>query len=399
VNRRLPAIVVFVLLPVALLALFPLGVLSTTPPPTVPTFAALGEPTQPFVPNAAFINATWFCAGVPNAEDASGGFVTVANPTDAPLTGMITVFSDTPGTAPVEHDIEVAPRTTTRTVLAEVQPVGTYLSAMVEIAGGGGFVEQQANTTAGNAVSPCSNSTSQRWHFADNYTLNGSQEDLVVTNPFPDDAIINFTFASNDGTRQPQNLQGVPVPGSSIVVVDQSNMPKDEAVLAVTVEASRGRVVVGRGQLYLGERSGYSMTLGAPSTSAEWWFPDGDDGRRRHASSATASTTPPTAMSRSRRTSGASPIRSSRVSGSRRSRPERCGRSSRPISSTSRPVVAAWSSRPTAPRVSSWSKGSRARPATPGTHRWRWAPRWSSRGRVGGAWRTTRRPPPRRCSS
>ncbi|MFZ4719421.1 MAG: DUF5719 family protein [Ilumatobacteraceae bacterium] len=277
-NRRLPAIVLFVVLPLAALAMFPLGVFSSTPPPTVPTFAALGEPTQPFVPNAAFINATWFCAGVPNREDASGGFVTVANPTDAPLSGTMTVFSDTPGTPPVEQPFEVAPRTTATQVLSEVQSTGGYLSVMVEIAGGGGFVEQQADTAAGNAVSPCSNSTSRQWHFADNYTLNGSKEDLVVTNPFPDDAIINFTFASNDGTRQPQNLQGVPVPGNSIVVVDQSNMPKDEAVLAVTIEASRGRVVAGRAQLYLGERSGYSMTLGSPSTSAEWWFADGEAG-------------------------------------------------------------------------------------------------------------------------
>ena len=277
-NRRLPSIVLFVLVPVVLLALFPLGVFSATPPPTTPTFAALGEPTLPFVPSASFINSTWFCAGVPNGDAGTGGFVTVANPTDAPLQGHVTVYSDTPDTPVGERAFEIAPRTSSQVVLAEVQPTGTYLSAMVEIAGGGGYVEQQANAVAGNAVSPCSNSTSTDWYFADNYTLNGSREDLVITNPFPDDAILNFTFASNDGTRQPQNLQGYPVPGNSVVVVSEANMPKDEAILAVTVNASRGRVVAGRAQTYLGERSGYSLTLGSPSLSSEWWFADGEAG-------------------------------------------------------------------------------------------------------------------------
>lgn len=276
-NRRLPALIAFVLVPLALLSLYPLGVVGEAPQPAVPTFAALGAPTMPFVPKATFINSTWFCGGVPNTTDQAGGFVIVANTTDAPLVGHLTVYTDTVGTPAAEQAFEVPPRDTWEQVLAEVQPDGTYLSAMVEIAGGGGFVEQQAITATGNAVSPCSNSTSTNWYFADNYTLNGSTEDLVITNPFPDDAILDFTFASKDGTRKPQNLQGFPVPGNSVVVVPEDNLPKDEAVLAVTIAASRGRVVAARAQTYLGERTGYSNTLGSPSLSSEWWFADGEN--------------------------------------------------------------------------------------------------------------------------
>lgn len=277
-NRRLPALLAVVLVPVALIALYPLGVVDPVAAPVTPTFAALGEPTMPFVPKASFINSTWFCGGVPNTETDNGGFVAVANPTDAPLRGQLTVFSDIEGTPIAEQEFEVAPRESLRTVLDEVQPIGTYLSAMVEIAGGGGFVEQQANTDAGNAVSPCSNSTSTNWYFADNYTLNGSREDLVITNPFPDQAILDLTFASNDGTRRPPALQGYPVPGNSVAVISEANLAKDEAILAVTINAVRGRVVAARAQTYLGERSGYSMTLGAPSVSSEWWFADGEAG-------------------------------------------------------------------------------------------------------------------------
>jgi hypothetical protein len=278
VNRRLPALVVVVLVPLVLLALFPLGVISKGSTGTTPTFAAQGSPTLPFVPKAQFVTSTWFCGGVPNTTDASGGTVTVVNPADAPMQGRLTVFSDASGIAPAERPFEVPARSHLATVLSKVQRTGNYLSAMVEITGGGGFVEQTAVTKVGKAVSACSNSTSGDWYFADNYTLSGSKEDLVITNPFPDDAILDFTFASNDGTRRPQNLQGFPVSAHSVAVISEANLPKDEAVLAVTIHASRGRVIAARAQTYRGERSGYSLTLGAPSLSTDWSFPDGEAG-------------------------------------------------------------------------------------------------------------------------
>ena len=139
-NRRLPALGLFVVAPVAALALFPLGVVKPLPAPATPTFAALGEPTMPFVPSASFINSTWFCGGVPNSAGASGGSLTVANPGDAPINGQITVFSDADGATAVEAPFEVAPRSSFQQVLSKLQPTGGYLSAMVEIAGGGGFV-------------------------------------------------------------------------------------------------------------------------------------------------------------------------------------------------------------------------------------------------------------------
>lgn len=274
-NHRLLSIFFFVVVPVGLLAV---SIGSDAPVATRPYFAALGSPTMPFVPKQAFLSATWFCGGVPLTEGGEGGSVTVANPGDAPLAGHITVFTDAPGVAPVEADIEVPARGTHTSDLEELQPQGTYVSAMVEIAGGGGFVEQRAGHADGNAVSPCSNSTSSHWYFADNYTFGDSSEDLVITNPFPDPAILDITFAGADGSRQPQETQGLAVAGHSVTIVSEQYMPKDEAVLATDITASRGRVVVARAQRYLGERQGFSLTLGAPSPSPEWYFADGEAG-------------------------------------------------------------------------------------------------------------------------
>jgi len=229
-SRRLLAILTVVVLPLALLLA---AVRGDATPATVPSFAALGSPSMPFVPHQGFINSTWFCPGVPIGGTGLSGSVTVANPSDGPLTGQFTVFNDIADTEPVEQRFEVPSRDTLSLDPASLQPAGSYLSVMVEITGGGGLVEQQANHPDGSAVSPCSNSTSSAWYFADNYTLNDSREDLVITNPFPDDAIIDVSFASNDGERTPPQLEGVPVAGHSVYVVDEKFLAKDEAVLAV----------------------------------------------------------------------------------------------------------------------------------------------------------------------
>jgi hypothetical protein len=214
---------------------------------------------------------------VPNGGGA-GGSVTVVNPGDTPLAGHLTVFTDQTGVAPAELAFQVPARDTYVADLPQVQAQGTYLSALVEIAGGGGYVEQNAHTSDGDAVSACSNDTSSSWYLADNYTSSGSTEDLVITNPFAVDAVVDIAVASSSGVRSPNRLQGIPIPGHSIVVINQGPLPKQEAVLAISVIASPGRVVVARAQHYQGERTGFTMMLGVPSLSPEWWFADGETG-------------------------------------------------------------------------------------------------------------------------
>ena len=271
-NRRLLTLVLVVLLPLGLL----FAAAQTSPDPAAtPTYANLAAPSMPFVPHLEFLTSSWFCAGVPLTDNGLGGTIAVANPGDTALSGHLTLFTDEVGVAPVESDFEVPLRDTYKVAIGDLLPRGNYVSAMVEIAGGGGFVEQRAEQANGDSVSACTNSTSSSWYFADNYTQGDSQEDIVITNPFPDDAIVDFTFAGTDGSRQPGVLQGVPVPGYSVLVVDEKLLAKDEAVYSLAVIASRGRVVAARAQRYSGERHGFSMSLGAPTPSANWYFAGG----------------------------------------------------------------------------------------------------------------------------
>lgn len=242
-----------------------------------PTFASLGSPTMPFVPSGSFITSSWFCPGVPSGEAGVGGSIEITNPADQPIAGRVTAYSSDPGAAAVDRPVVVPPRSTTSVDLASLQASGSFVSALVEIDGGGGFVEQIAVHPAGNAVGPCANAASSNWWFADGFTVDDSSERLILTNPYPDAAIVDIGFVTSDGIRNPSYLQGYPVPGRSVQVIDLA--ARDEPVLAARVVASRGRVVAARAQHYLGGgRLGFSMTLGAPSLASQYYFADGEMG-------------------------------------------------------------------------------------------------------------------------
>ncbi len=272
--RRIPAVLLVV---VGIVVLVVIG--SSRPAPATPVFTALGSPSTPFVPQLEFITSSWFCPGVPIGASGLGGSVVIANPNDAPLSGQVTAFTDAADQSPIATPFEVPPRDTTTLDLATVQPNGSYVSALVEVTGGGGFVEQIARDPAGQAVAPCANATSNNWYFADGYTKDASTEDIVVTNPFPDDAIVNFQVATAEGNRRPATLQGYPVRGHSISVIKLESIVRDDAVIAVNVNSTRGRIVVGRAQRYLGAaRAGFTMSLGAPALTDQAWFADGETG-------------------------------------------------------------------------------------------------------------------------
>lgn len=266
---------------VVAVALAGLGISARDEPVVIdPTFASLGNPTMPFVPSGSFITSSWFCPGVPAGESGLGGSLQVTNPSDAPIAGRITAYTTDPGVPAVDEPIIVAPRSTSTVDLDALQPTGTFVSALVEIDGGGGFVEQTAEHPAGNAVSPCANAASSNWWFADGFTVDDSTERLVLTNPYPDAAIVDIRFVTADGIRRPSRLQGYPVPGRSVQVVTLGELgARDEPILAAQVSATRGRVVVGRAQHYVGGgRLGFTMSLGAPSLNSQYYFADGETG-------------------------------------------------------------------------------------------------------------------------
>ena len=248
------------------------------PVPTTPVFATPAGVWMPSVDDTEALTRSWFCPGVPaSGEDGVGGEVVVANRDDERLVGRFSVLG--PDGPVAEQEIAVEPWSRS-TIDVDAFVTAPFASVVVELEGGSGIVEQRALHPAGDSVSPCATSTSDEWYLADGFTVDGSVETLVLTNPYDDAAVVELKFATESGTSTPAAFQGFPVPPRSVKTIPIAELgARDEPVIAVEVVAERGRLVVGRAQHYLGGgRLGYGVTLAAPALRDQFWFADGELG-------------------------------------------------------------------------------------------------------------------------
>jgi hypothetical protein len=271
IVRRIP------MLAVTLAAAIGIGVAARDDRPgQAPTFATRPLPWMPAVTTGPVLTTTWFCPGVPatGAEGTGGEFV-VSNSTDAPLNARITLLAGAGQSVVQSVEVPAFGRTTIDAATAIVAP---FVGATVEVDGNGVLVEQRSTEAAGTSIAACTPAPSSNWYLAEGFTADDSTEQLVLTNPFDQDVIVDIGFATDDGTREPSALQGFPIAPRSVQVIDVDSIAaRDEPQVAVTVDAQRGAMLlVGRAQLYNGGgRLGYSMTLASPVARSQWWFANG----------------------------------------------------------------------------------------------------------------------------
>jgi hypothetical protein len=275
VKRRFPALIVVL---AAIVALVLVG--RETVEPVTPTFSVTASGWMPSVPVAAGLTETWFCPGVPaTGVDGVEGTVVIANRGESRMVGTVLVMNDAGESTRL--DLAVDGWASSMLDLDATLP-GGMVGAVIEVEGGGAVVEQHAIHPAGNSVAPCSNATSDTWYFADGFTVDGSLDQLVLTNPYDQTVVVNIEFATREGPRRPNSYRGLTVPARSIRVIDLGAPgagAQSEPILAVAVEASRGRLVVGRSQHFLGGgRLGTQVTLASPAVRDQWWFAGGQVG-------------------------------------------------------------------------------------------------------------------------
>lgn len=274
-NRRaIPALIVLL---AGFAALVVVGRETSEPPAAV--FATPIGAWMPSVTEADALTGSWFCPGVPaSGEDGVGGEVVISNRDGEQLLGRFTIL--TPDGAETEQDFEVEPWAQT-SIDVDAFVTASFASVVVEIDGGGGVVEQRAIHPAGDSVAACANETSSEWYFADGFTVDGSVETLILTNPYDDAAVVDLGFATESGDATPSVFQGFTIPPRSLKAIPIATFGnRDEPVIAAKIEAVSGRIVVGRAQHYVGGgRLGYDVSLAAPALRDQFWFADGEQGQ------------------------------------------------------------------------------------------------------------------------
>ena len=243
-------------------------------------------------PGSLAEGGVWYCG---DGTSAPGEFadhsVIVANPAAAPVIAAVSVYPATPAGS---VSASAAPREVTLTVpawseaslrLAEVVE-SQYTAALVEINSGQAIVEQRVQGPTGVDVMPCATRSSAVWHFAAGSTRRDARLAFTLFNPFPDRAVVKFTFSTDEGIREPQTLRGVLVPPRSLVVINATDVVPRFSSVSTTIESQTGRIVAGRLQLFDGTEGLEGLTAGPgiPEPQTQWVFPTGptDSGMVEH---------------------------------------------------------------------------------------------------------------------
>ena len=226
------------------------------------------------------LGSTWYCAaGSSDEEGVADHTVVIANPADRELRAELTAF---PGQAdPVSVVIEVPANSIERVLVNEVV-AAPATAVMVEADGGELAVTHDLEGPLGRDGGPCASASSDIWHFAWGDTSRDVRSLMVLFNPFPGDAVVDFSFVTIDGPREPRALTGVVVPGRSVVVVDVGAEVARRDQVSTTVTARTGRVVAERLQTFddteemlegADPRRGLTVDLGVPVPAEVWVHP------------------------------------------------------------------------------------------------------------------------------
>jgi hypothetical protein len=233
------------------------------------------------------LDGSWFCAGQSAGDDTpADGTVVVANVGDTDATGTIEVVA-AGGDEPVVEPLDVPARTTERIRLADLLEAD-WVAAQVQVEGGTVVVEHEVVGEHGRDVAPCQSRASDRWLLPAGASTRDASFTLALYNPYAGEARVDLSFATEDSVRQPTDFQGLAIGPGQLVAVDVSAVVTERAVIATTVDVTRGQVVVDRIQTYDGQgaattdeeaeaevfaREGLTITPGVPAAQQVWAFP------------------------------------------------------------------------------------------------------------------------------
>jgi hypothetical protein len=228
----------------------------------------------PVAAPASARSSAWYCPGVPVTGAAGEGSVVIANAGTRRLTGSVTVYPDRGESR--KAPIAVGPSGRSALRLADLVS-SPFASALVELDGGEAVADVAVNGALGESVAPCASSASSTWYFAEGVTTRDASEVLLALNPYPDDAVVDVAFSTEEGIVTPQALTGLLVRAQALTSINVGEFVQRREAVSVSLTARTGRLVVGRVQVFDGSvgRRGISVGLGAAALGPVWYFAEG----------------------------------------------------------------------------------------------------------------------------
>jgi hypothetical protein len=277
--RRVPRTPILVLVGALLLAAVVFQRSDDVDPPN--RARAIEADVDPGLPPPDALSASWYCTeGTSSDEGRADETIIVSSVSDQEIAATITVM---PGgeSAPVSRTVRVDPRREARVEVSEVVATPEP-GVVVEVVGGQAAVAHEIRSGDDVAAEPCARRASPTWFFSGGTTVRGTQQHLVLFDPFGDDAIVDVTFLTGSGVQQPDSLQGLVVRQRSRVSIPVHDLVPREPVVGIEVRARTGRVVAERSMIFDGTvpedapgRRGLALSLGAVAPQRSWDLPFG----------------------------------------------------------------------------------------------------------------------------
>ncbi|NNC79122.1 MAG: hypothetical protein HKN94_03120 [Acidimicrobiales bacterium] len=234
----------------------------------------------PVIAPASARSTTWFCAaGTSGDGGLADALVTLANSSSNDKVAVVSVFrggEEASVDNVVDELVVDLPGLTTVSLhpadFAEGSPV---VSLAVEVDGGGVVVDKVVSGATGVDRASCSTNGSNVWVVSSGQTTPGARLQMVVFNPFPDDAVVDVEFVTRNGVRTPEDLAALHIPSRSSRLIEIGDVVAAADSISGFVRARSGRVVVEAIQSFDGSGAplGLSVIAGAPASAESWFFP------------------------------------------------------------------------------------------------------------------------------
>lgn len=240
------------------------------------------------------LGSSWYCAaGIIDPLGNNSHVIALTNPSDEATSGRLTVFpsvADGVGGStrgePVERLVNLPANGQQRLAIgefiSELDPVmqaavEINVAVLIEFDLAGIIAEHVVTSPLGADSGPCASSAASNWYFATSTTTRGVRDLLALFNPFAGSAVVDITFATDGGVREPGAYDGLVIPGRSVLVIDAASVVTVNDQMSVAVEARAGRFVAERLQFFGSEPGprGLSVALGVSDPGLQWFFPAG----------------------------------------------------------------------------------------------------------------------------
>lgn len=249
-----------------------------------PTGVGLGTSAAAGVATAVDLSkpvSTWFCPGA-QATDGSrlDGQLRIANPTSQRVEAAVTLFGESSSLSfgqdapsarvPLVIEAQSQASLNLRDALSS-----TYAGALVESPIPGLVVEMRVGNDRQSSISPCLTRSSKHWFLADGRTTRDSTLIYCLFNPFPEDAIVDLSFVTEEGELAPDAYKALLVKARSVLALDVGQEVIRHEYVSGRVDVTVGRLSVWRLQHFDGTafREGVLVSSASPELEMRSDFP------------------------------------------------------------------------------------------------------------------------------